>query len=540
MTVTRRDFIAGATAAVASAAAFGFAGCAPRAQQESNSGENLTDTGSINWDEEYDIVVVGAGLAGTSTAVTVATEGDGATCLLLEKGASPQGDGNSIFSSGTIVQNKNPEVMLDYVKKLRGDDPTVSDAILETFVNAQTEHVDWLKSLGATDFHENYFSYDGSYAPEYPELFESDEAWQETIGSILFDGGPNGDGYTHPQAFMADKVVELSDLITFKTNAPAIRLIQDPATKEILGVEYEEKGKSVLAKANKGVVMCLGGYERNNEILSNYLRAFNVHPCAGNSNTGDGIDMVCAVGAKLWHMANVSGFYNNNVSLDGESFVSNAASNPRKQGIIVGKNGRRYYMDNGGFNNKNLPNRDLACHTGYRHGDFNFGGEWIHQQLPPVSWFVFDQVGMDNDATKSLGEDDPVAGGWGYKADTIAELAEQMGVPAEELEKTVAFWSECCDRGEDVAFHRFEKEMNKIETGPFYAMKMMPYFLNTEGGPERNENAQILGLDGNPIPKLYASGEFGSIRANMYQAGDRLSECIAFGRIAARHALGIA
>lgn len=82
--------------------------------------------------------------------------------------------------------------------------------------------------------------------------------------------------------------------------------------------------------------------------------------------------------------------------------------------------------------------------------------------------------------------------------------------------------------------------MNKIETGPFYAMKMMPYFLNTEGGPERNENAQILGLDGNPIPKLYASGEFGSIRANMYQAGDRLSECIAFGRIAARHALGIA
>lgn len=65
---------------------------------------------------------------------------------------APKVTANSIFSSGTIVQNKNPEVMLDYVKKLRGDDPTVSDAILETFVNAQTEHVDWLKSLGRHRF----------------------------------------------------------------------------------------------------------------------------------------------------------------------------------------------------------------------------------------------------------------------------------------------------------------------------------------------------------------------------------------------------
>ncbi len=537
MTVTRRNFIAGA--AMASVAALGLTGCAPKTPQEGEGGGDLATTGDIQWDEEYDIVVVGAGLAGTSTAVTVATEGNGATCLLLEKGASAQGDGNSIFSSGNIVANKNPEVMLGYVKNLRGDDPTVSDAILEAYVNAQTEHAAWLTSLGATDFHENYFSYDGSFAPEQPELFESEEAWKETICTIAFDGGAEGNGYTHPQAFMADKVAELSDLITFKTSAPATRLVQDPTSKEILGVVYEEKGRSVAAKANKGVVMCLGGYENNPEILSSYLRAYHAHPCAGNSNTGDGIALCGAVGAKLWHMGVVSGFYNNNVSLDGESFVSNAASNPRNQGIIVGIDGRRYYMDNGGFNNKDLPDSDIRLHVGYRHGDHNYGGEWMHQHLPAVSWYVFDQTGMDNEATKNIGEEDPVAAGWGYKADTLADLAEQMGVPASELEKTVAFWNECCDRGEDLAFHRFVKEMNKIERAPFYAMKMMPYFLNTTGGPERNENAQIIGWDDQPIPHLYSSGEFGSIRGNHYQAGDRLSECMAFGRIAARHALGL-
>ena len=65
-------------------------------------------------------------------------------------------------------------------------------------------------------------------------------------------------------------------------------------------------------------------------------------------------------------------------------------------------------------------------------------------------------------------------------------------------------------------------------------MKCLPEVLNTDGGPRRNEKAQILDLDGNPIPRLYSAGEFGSVWCDKYQGAGNISECLAFGRIAAR------
>ena len=68
-----------------------------------------------------------------------------------------------------------------------------------------------------------------------------------------------------------------------------------------------------------------------------------------------------------------------------------------------------------------------------------------------------------------------------------------------------------------------------------------PWFLNTDGGPERNEKGQILGCSGNPIPHLYGAGEFGSIWSDMHNGGGNLSECLAFGRARdAQGCLGIA
>ena len=58
--------------------------------------------------------------------------------------------------------------------------------------------------------------------------------------------------------------------------------------------------------------------------------------------------------------------------------------------------------------------------------------------------------------------------------------------------------------------------------------------VNTDGGPRRNEKAQILDVDGEPIPNLYSSGEFGSIWAAKYQGSGNITECMVFGRIAAR------
>ena len=78
--------------------------------------------------------------------------------------------------------------------------------------------------------------------------------------------------------------------------------------------------------------------------------------------------------------------------------------------------------------------------------------------------------------------------------------------------------------------------MPPIVDPPFYAVELSPSMLNTQGGPRRNEKAQIVRPDGTPIPRLYSAGELGSIYSYMYQGTGNIGECLAFGRVAGRNA----
>ena len=76
--------------------------------------------------------------------------------------------------------------------------------------------------------------------------------------------------------------------------------------------------------------------------------------------------------------------------------------------------------------------------------------------------------------------------------------------------------------------------MSPIEGPPFYAIEVIVGIAQTLGGGQRNSRAQVVGHDGNPIPRLYEAGELGSTMANLIQTGAFLTECVAFGRIAGR------
>ena len=66
--------------------------------------------------------------------------------------------------------------------------------------------------------------------------------------------------------------------------------------------------------------------------------------------------------------------------------------------------------------------------------------------------------------------------------------------------------------------------------------ELSPSMLNTQGGPRRNEKAQIVRPDGSPIPRLYSAGELGSIYSYLYQGTGNIGECLAFGRVSGRNA----
>ena len=134
-------------------------------------------------------------------------------------------------------------------------------------------------------------------------------------------------------------------------------------------------------------------------------------------------------------------------------------------------------------------------------------------------------------------------------APTIKALAEKIGVPAENLEKTFRTWNENIKAGADKEFGRPLKKKGKIafegreapiisepfdEKGPYYAAKLYPTLLNTQGGPRRNEKGQVLTALKKPIPRLYSAGELGSMWGHIYQGATNNSEACVFGRIAGR------
>jgi hypothetical protein len=205
--------------------------------------------------------------------------------------------------------------------------------------------------------------------------------------------------------------------------------------------------------------------------------------------------------------------------------------------VVVGPDGRRF--------------TDEKFKT--RHGKIPMNGSWRPLVTPCPMFMVFDHRMM---AGGPIYDGHPSHGwtqimvryewskdnraelekGWIKSAASIPGLARTLGLDADTLADTVAQWNAACAAGKDAAFGR-TMMLAPVAEGPFYAVELSPSMLNTQGGPRRNEKAQIVRPDGTPIPRLYSAGELGSIYSYLYQGTGNIGECLAFGRIAARNAV---
>ena len=520
-TMSRRSFVASVGALGGAAAVAQLA--TPQAK---------ADESSEQWDEEYDVVIVGAGAAGLCAALTVATEYEGSTCLILEKADSEYGAGNSPVCSGSVLYCEDGEAFFEYLKELRGDYTETPDDVLKTFADEMVNNLPWIMQLGATE--DDLKIGELGKPGEYPELEHSTSC---TSFSFTSDSE-----WGHIYRFLAAMKENYPEAITEKTSAPAKELLRDE-TGRVIGVTYTEGDTDRRVKANKGVIMCCGGFESSSRMRQDFLSAPLAHPVAGTGNTGDGHLMCAKVGADFWHMHSAAGFWTNGIALDGSSYVGYRKLK-KEAGITVGTNGRRFFMDwdmtTSGWPNTSPEDVETPSQlVGSRHGHQQFGGEWELPPTPAVSWFVYDADGAANGAY-NFGSGDPVADGYAYSADTIEELAELMEVPVDELVRTVDLWNSYVENGVDLSFFRPADKLVPVAKAPFYAMKQCCELLNTDGGPVRSAKGEILDLDGNPIPGLFSAGEFGSVWCNKYQGAGNLGECLAFGRIAARSAMNSA
>jgi succinate dehydrogenase/fumarate reductase flavoprotein subunit len=470
------------------------------------------------------VVVIGFGGAGASTAVSAADSG--AKVLLLEKAPEGEEGGNTRYALQLVLIPKDKEAGILYFKGLRGLYEDQSDEVIELIVTETMANQDWLiKTMGA-----NPDTITHRLMREYPELPGAEEA----VDGIFVEPGFWNSSLWN---LLRKNVYDRKDKIDVWYESPAVRLIQDPVTKIIHGVVTENKGKRYNIRAKNGVVLACGGFENNDAMLENYAQLSNAYSKGAKYNTGDGVKMAIDVGADLWHMSTLAGpdvnfvnpetgraqFYG--LQLPAESYRMTGFMG--QSAIFIGGDGTRFTNEAG------FP----------RHGHYNYGGTWFSLLVPNNSWCVFDEtarLGRPAYFQWSQGMEEEIAKGWIIKANTLAELAAKMNVPAENFAKEVAEYNQFCQNKYDVRFKRAEPFLKPIaSSGPYYAFPIRATLTNTQGGARRNIECEVQNVWGESIPHLYSAGEFGSFYCDVYNGGGNLSECLFTGRIAGRNASAV-
>jgi succinate dehydrogenase/fumarate reductase flavoprotein subunit len=476
------------------------------------------------WDHEADVVVVGFGAAGMAASVTAFELG--AEVIILEKAPEGQEGGNTRVAGQGYLNTSSAEKAAAYLTALCGP-YTVPEPMVKVWAEEMCRNNDWLRSLGG-DPQEHQHPPVGI---EFPDLPGSDCVHKFHDGATY--------GYSLTWKLFERLVKQRPIRILYET--PGRALIQHDVTKEILGVRAQQGGRTVNVKARRGVVLTCGGFENNQEMIRNYLPGVPYCYTSGSPyNEGDGITMAMSVGADLWHMNNYAGPSMALKVPEVRTSFSMQALHFSKQMpggmIVVGPDGRRF--------------ADEKFKT--RHGKVPMNGSWLPLSTPCPMYMIFDHTlfsaGPLYDKHPSHGwtqiieryewsEDNSteLTKGWIRSADSIAGLASAVGLDGAVLEETVVRWNRCCDAGRDADFGR-TLMLAPVSRAPFYAVELSPSMLNTQGGPRRNEKAQIVRPDGSPIPRLYSAGELGSIYSYLYQGTGNIGECLAFGRISGRNA----
>ena len=493
------------------------------------------DASTALQDSDVDVLVIGAGGAGLSAAVS-ATE-NGASVIVVEK-MSMMG-GNTLRSGGAFnsydpegqASTKMDDSLKATVEKLLAVEP-VSDAHKQLIEDVQKQYDEYLASgsdslFDSPEWHALQTLDAGDYIGNIDLILTltrntlntkkwltaNGTTWDPTIRTVI--GALWNRSAQTTNVSGADFIAALSTQaekngaqIYLDTKAES--LLQENG-KVVGATITNAEGKTVTVNA-KSVVMATGGFAANVEMRVKYNTewddlgetiATNNHPGA----TGDGIVMGEAVGADLVDMGWIQLMPLFPVSGGGISgYVNNA--------IYVNKEGLRYVNEDN--------RRDVLAQAALN-------------QTDKVFFVINDQTEIDSVQIPQANLDYMVENGMLFKGDTIEELAENMGVPADNLKKTIEDYGKAVDAQQD-EFGRATWGA-RLDNPPYYAASYTPAVHHTMGGLRINTEAQVLNASGEVIPGFYAAGEVtGGIHGTNRVGGNAVPDALVFGKIAGANA----
>jgi succinate dehydrogenase/fumarate reductase flavoprotein subunit len=500
---TRRDFLRKMSVAASAAAITGAASSQPLRQREIK-----------NWDASADVVIVGAGAAGIAAAIEARRYR--VKALVLEKfdvagGTSSLSGGVCYMGGGTPLQQAlgfadSTENMYNYMVAAAGIHAP-RDRI-QAYCEGSQEQFDWLVANGV----------------RYAQKFSAEKEVSRADASLYYSGcekvfpyrdnarpAPRGhlpptDDLTGGRSLMRALLTSAANLgVALTTNVSVERLVQ-AGDGAVIGVEVIDNGERRRIRARNGVVLAAGGFIHNPSMLQRYAPELNrcSAPWGRAGDLGMGIRMGMSVGANALRM--------------NQGFVILPLYPPEDalKGIVVNLNGQRFVPEDAYYG---LMGYEIA----YRQDGRAF---------------------LIIDATTDYAPQD-----YRFKlaahADSIAALEAALKLPTESLQRTVDYYNRFAQAGQDPLYQKSPHYIAPLIKPPFkaYDLDLTRAFcpVVTVGGLHTNLNSQVIHVEGDIIPGLYAAGRTAAstVLARYIGSGMSIGEALFAGRRAGAHAAQI-
>ena len=483
---------------------------------------------------DADVVVIGAGGAGMTAAMTAADAGQ--KVVILESQAMV--GGNSARATGgmnaakTVYQDENEfdqaagvEKTLATAAEKYADNETITalaKTVSEQWAAYQANPTGYFDSVELMEL-DTMVGGKGINDPELVKTLCEGTAdaidWLDENGITLHNVSSFGGASVkriHRPVNEEGKVVSVGaymiPLLQENCEKRGIDIVLNTTVDTILtdangaavGVSGTDKDGNTVVVNAKSVILATGGFGANLDMVTQYkpeLAGFMTTNAAGAQ--GQGIEMATAIGAGTVDMDQIQihpTVEANTAALITEGLRGDGA-------ILVNANGERFIDEVG--------TRDVVSAAEIA-------------QPGSYSWLIVDQAMADASSVIQ----GYIKKGYTVEGATYEELAKAMGVDEAAFAQTMADWNSCVEAKSDAEFGR-TSFANKLDTAPYYAIKVTAGVHHTMGGLKINTNTEVLKADGSVIPGLFAAGEVtGGVHGANRLGGNAVADFTVFGRIA--------
>ena len=483
---------------------------------------------------DADVVVVGAGGAGMTAAITAA--GEGKSVVILE--SQSMVGGNSVRATGgmnaakTVYQDENEfgesagvEKTLKTAAEKYADNETITalaKTVSEQWAAYQANPTGYFDSVELMEL-DTMIGGKGINDPELVETLCANSAdaidWLDEHGITLHNVSSFGGASVkriHRPVNAEGKTVSVGSymipLLQENCEKAGVKMMLDTTATEILtdangaavGVKATgASGETVTVNA-KAVVLATGGFGANLDMVVKYkpeLKGFMTTNAPGIQ--GQGIEMAQAIGAATVDMDQIQihpTVEANTAALITEGLRGDGA-------ILINEEGKRFIDEVG--------TRDVVSAAEIA-------------QTGSYSWLVVDQAMVDASSVIQ----GYIKKGYTVTGATYEELGKAMGVDAAAFAETMDKWNGYVEAKNDPDFGR-TSFANPLNTAPYYAVKVTAGVHHTMGGLKINANTEVLNEKGEVIPGLFAAGEVtGGVHGANRLGGNAVADFTVFGRIA--------